>query len=85
MLWSDVRDIDGKRRDEVVEKIRHSAFTIAEKRSAQVTNFQIVNQDPPAQSGDNILKAAVSATEELGFQFKFMKSRAYHDSTFMAR
>ncbi|CAM6106835.1 unnamed protein product [Calypogeia fissa] len=84
-LEIDVRDIDGKRRDNVVTKIRQSAFTIAEKRNVQVTNFQIVNQDPPAQSGDNIVQAAVSATEELGFQYKLMKSRAYHDSLFMAR
>lgn len=81
----DVRDIDGKRRDDVVAKIRQSAMTIAERRNAQLANFQIVNQDPPALSGDNIVQAVVSATEDLGFKYKLMKSRAYHDSLFMAR
>jgi len=44
---ADVRDIDGQRRNEVVQNIIDSAKSIAGRRNVQHT-LQIVNQDPPA-------------------------------------
>lgn len=84
-LEIDVRDIDEARRDKVVAGIRASAETIAKKRNVRITNFEIVNQDPPAQSEEKIVQAAIQAAESLGLEYKLMISRAYHDSLFMAR
>lgn len=84
-LEIDIRDIDEARRDKVVAGIRASAEAIAKKRNVRITNFEIVNQDPPAQSGENIVQAARQAAESLGLEYKLMISRAYHDSLFMAR
>ncbi|KAL2613957.1 hypothetical protein R1flu_025649 [Riccia fluitans] len=84
-LEIDVRDIDGNRRDIVVEKIHHSAKEISKRRNVILGNFKVVNQDPPARSGAAIVLAATLASQELGFSHKLMISRAYHDSLFMSR
>lgn len=84
-LQIDIRDIDEKRRDKVIEGIKISAEEISQKRKVVLTNFDIVNQDPPAQSGEDIVHAAKQAAELLGLEYKLMVSRAYHDSLFMAR
>ncbi|CAI0465570.1 unnamed protein product [Linum tenue] len=84
-LEIDTRDIDEKRRNEVIEKIHQSAVAIATKRSVSLSEFRIVNQDPPALSDKSIIKAMEDATKELNLTHKSMISRAYHDSLFMAR
>ncbi|XP_019180746.1 PREDICTED: ureidoglycolate hydrolase [Ipomoea nil] len=84
-LEIDTRDIDEKRRNDVVEKIRESALSISEKRRVKVSEFKIVNQDPPALSDESIIRATESACRELNLSYKKMISRAYHDSLFMAR
>ncbi|CAM6011897.1 unnamed protein product [Sphagnum balticum] len=84
-LEIDIRDIDEKRRDKVVDEIKRSAHEIAGRRRVTLTNFEIVNQDPPAQSGDQVVGAAIEAAELLGLEYQTMVSRAYHDSSFMAR
>ncbi|PIA31473.1 hypothetical protein AQUCO_04900048v1 [Aquilegia coerulea] len=81
----DTRDIDEKRRNSVIEKIHHSAITIAKTRKVKLSEFRIVNQDPPALSDESIIKAMEDASEELNLTRKLMISRAYHDSLFMAR
>lgn len=84
-LSADTRDIDEKRRNVVIEKIHHSATSIAEKRNVKLTEFKIVNQDPPALADGSVVKAMEAATKELNLSHKLMISRAYHDSLFMAR
>ncbi|XP_024982716.1 ureidoglycolate hydrolase isoform X1 [Cynara cardunculus var. scolymus] len=81
----DTRDIDEKRRNNVIEKIHESAVEISKRRGVEVLEFKIVNQDPPACSDDSIIKAMESATQVLNLSYKKMISRAYHDSLFMAR
>ncbi|ERN01402.1 probable ureidoglycolate hydrolase isoform X1 [Amborella trichopoda] len=81
----DARDIDEKRRNIVVNKIRQSAMDIATKRGVVLSEFNVVNQDPPAQSDESIIKAMANASEQLNLNYKRMISRAYHDSLFMAR
>ncbi|KAK4478164.1 hypothetical protein RD792_017446 [Penstemon davidsonii] len=81
----DTRDIDEKRRNEVIEKIKESALRISKKRGVKLSEFKIVNQDPPALSDDEIAKATESSCKELNLSYKKMISRAYHDSLFMAR
>ncbi|KAI5649386.1 hypothetical protein M9H77_35391 [Catharanthus roseus] len=84
-LEIDTRDIDEKRRNTVIEKIHQSALSIASGRKVKLSEFRIVNQDPPAISDELIIKAAESASEVLKLSYKKMISRAYHDSLFMAR
>ncbi|OMO54766.1 Peptidase M20 [Corchorus capsularis] len=84
-LEIDTRDIDEKRRNVVIEKIHESAIAIARKRKAILSEFKIINQDPPALSEKSIIEAIEAASKELNLTHKFMISRAYHDSLFMAR
>ena len=82
---TDTRDIDESRRNIVIEKIRQSAMAISKKRGVKLSEFQIVNQDPPALSDNSVIKAMELAASELNLTYKKMISRAYHDSLFMAR
>ncbi|GFP94123.1 ureidoglycolate hydrolase [Phtheirospermum japonicum] len=84
-LEIDTRDIDEKRRNLVIKKTHQSAISISKARDVKLTEFKIVNQDPPALSEDSIIKATELACQELNLSYKKMISRAYHDSLFMAR
>ncbi|KAF3456860.1 hypothetical protein FNV43_RR01514 [Rhamnella rubrinervis] len=84
-LEIDTRDIDEERRNIIIEKIRQSASAIAKNRGVRLTEFKIVNQDPPALSDKSIIEAMEAASKELNLTHKKMISRAYHDSLFMAR
>lgn len=79
-----MRDIDGERRDSVVQNILDSAASIAEKRRVKFTT-NLINQDPPASCDKRIQSSIAKAAEQLGLSTKQMVSRAYHDSLFMAR
>lgn len=68
-----------------MEKTYQSAITIAKNRGVKVSEFKIINQDPPALSDKSIIKAMQDASQELNLSQKLMISRAYHDSLFMAR
>ncbi|KAI4317966.1 hypothetical protein L6164_025786 [Bauhinia variegata] len=81
----DTRDIDEERRNLVIEKIHQSAIGIAKTRGVKLSEFNIINQDPPALSAEPVIKAMETATRELNLTSKLMISRAYHDSLFMAR
>ncbi|XP_010481848.1 PREDICTED: ureidoglycolate hydrolase isoform X1 [Camelina sativa] len=84
-LEIDTRDIDEARRNTVIKKIQESANTIATKRKVKLSEFKIVNQDPPALSDKLVVKKMAEAATELNLSHKKMISRAYHDSLFMAR
>ncbi|KAK3257045.1 hypothetical protein CYMTET_33852, partial [Cymbomonas tetramitiformis] len=79
-----VRDIDGERRDTVVQKIIASAHAIAERRGCEVT-VEVINQDPPATCGKDVVAAVTASVEQLGLPNQVMVSRAYHDALFMAK
>ncbi|KAJ4744920.1 N-carbamyl-L-amino acid amidohydrolase [Rhynchospora pubera] len=81
----DIRDIDEKRRNGVIEKVHQSAINIAKNRGVTLSEFNIINQDPPASSDKAVIDAMEFATKQLNLSHKFMISRAYHDSLFMAR
>ncbi|KQK05414.1 hypothetical protein BRADI_2g19950v3 [Brachypodium distachyon] len=81
----DVRDIDEKRRNDVIEKVHQSAVEISKLRGVELSEFKIINQDPPALSDKSVINAMEFAAKQLGLQYKLMiSSRAYHDSLFMA-
>ncbi|XP_059447221.1 ureidoglycolate hydrolase [Corylus avellana] len=84
-LEIDTRDIDEQRRNIVIEKIQHSASKIAIDRGVRLSEFKIINQDPPALAEKTIIGAMEAASKELNLKHKLMISRAYHDSLFMAR
>ncbi|CAH2046589.1 unnamed protein product [Thlaspi arvense] len=84
-LEIDTRDIDEARRNSVIKKIQESANAIARKRKVKLSEFKIVNQDPPALSDKLVIKKMAEASTELNLSHKMMISRAYHDSLFMAR
>ncbi|KMZ73611.1 N-carbamoyl-L-amino acid hydrolase (L-carbamoylase) [Zostera marina] len=84
-LEIDTRDIDEERRNKVIEKLHESAIKIAQRRQVKLSEFKIVNQDPPALSEVSIISAMENAAMVSNLSYKFMISRAYHDSLFMSR
>jgi hydantoinase/carbamoylase family amidase len=80
----DIRDIDGARRDAVIENIRSAIDAIGARRNVG-TEVQMVNADPPAACATEILDAIERACSTEGVSHTRMVSRAYHDSLFMAR
>lgn len=84
ILEIDVRDTDLASRDATVERIRAAIGRTAAQRGVQA-DIDVLNADPPAQAGSNVVAAIQSACQELDLRCKPMVSRAYHDSLFMAR
>ena len=82
-LETDIRDIDGPRRDSVVTAIKAACAEIALKRGV-VISTEMVNADPPTTSDPAILDAMEASAIEAGRTYKRMVARAYHDSSFMA-
>lgn len=80
-----MRDIDEKRRNNVIEKVHQSAIEISKNRGVLLSEFKIINQDPPALSDKSVISAMEFAAKQLNLEYKLMISRAYHDSLFMAR
>ena len=83
MLEIDIRDIDGPRRDRVLERIQQKAKEFGQRYGAPTT-IELINSDPPATCGDEIVAAVEAAAQAAGLQCQRMISRAYHDSLFMS-
>ncbi|CAL5197377.1 unnamed protein product [Lathyrus oleraceus] len=81
----DTRDIDEERRNQVIDKIHETTIRITKTRGVKLSEFHVINQDPPAPSDEAVINAMETATKELNLTSKLMISRAYHDSLFMAR
>jgi N-carbamoyl-L-amino-acid hydrolase len=84
ILEIEVRDIDLVSRDRTVSQIYQAIDQVAQQRGLR-TQVEILNADPPAQSGEAVLEAIDSACRRLQLPCKPMVSRAYHDTLFMAR
>lgn len=69
----------------MIDKVHKTAINISQNRQVKLSEFKIINQDPPALSDKSVIDAMEFATEQLNLSHKFMISRAYHDSLFMAR
>jgi len=80
----DVRDIDGARRDIVLNRVRASCDDISRRRGVTV-QIECINADPPAQCATEIIDALSDACERRSLRYERMISRAYHDSLFMSR
>jgi ureidoglycolate amidohydrolase len=79
----DVRDVDGVRRDAVLARISRTAEEIASRRSVTLRS-ELLNADPPASCDPGAIKALETACQTHGVRYRFMISRAYHDSLFMS-
>ncbi len=83
-LEADIRDIDGSRRDGVIDKLKTACDEVAERRGVSIKT-ELVNADPPATCDPAILDALEESAKAAGKSYERMVSRAYHDSLFMAR
>jgi N-carbamoyl-L-amino-acid hydrolase len=82
-LETDIRDIDGPRRDSVITAIKVACNEIELNRGV-VINTKMVNADPPTTSDPAILAALEASAIDAGRSYKRIVARAYHDSSFMA-
>lgn len=83
-LETDIRDIDGARRDAVIDALRSACDEVSARRGVAIAT-DMVNADPPAACDPAILAALEASAAAAGRSCKRMVSRAYHDSLFMAR
>ncbi len=83
-LETDMRDIDGARRDRVLAALQAKCDEVASRRGVAIAT-ELVNADPPATCDGAILAALEESAKAAGKSYKKMVSRAYHDSLFMAR
>lgn len=83
-LECDIRDIDAARRDRVIESLRESGAEVEKRRGVRV-ELEMVNADPPAVCDAGILDALEESARTAGKKYRRMVSRAYHDSSFVAR
>jgi ureidoglycolate amidohydrolase len=83
-LETDMRDIDGARRDRVLNALFATCTDVADRRGV-IIKTELVNADPPATCAPSILTAMEASAAEAGKTYMKMVSRAYHDSLFVAR
>jgi hydantoinase/carbamoylase family amidase len=82
-LETDIRDIDGPRRDLVVDALRAACTDVSSRRGVTITT-EVVNADPPTTCDPAILAALEASATAAGRTYKRMVARAYHDSSFVA-
>jgi N-carbamoyl-L-amino-acid hydrolase len=83
-LEIDVRDTDLAARDAAVARIRQAIEQSVGKRGIRA-DVAVLNADPPATCGPQVVAAVQAACRTLQLKCRPMVSRAYHDSLFMAR
>lgn len=83
LLEIDVRDIDGPRRDRVLERITQKAQQFGDEFGVSTT-IEMINADPPATSDPTIVASIEKSCVDAKRSHQRMVSRAYHDSLFMS-
>jgi len=83
-LMLDIRDTDVARRDATMAALRADIDQIEGQRKVKVTESQI-NADTPAISDPHIVATLEAICKSQGVSHRRFVSRAYHDSTFIAR
>jgi ureidoglycolate amidohydrolase len=83
-LMLDIRDTDPARRDRTMAALHADIAGIESRRGVKVTESAI-NADIPATCDPHILATLESICAAEGIVYKTMVSRAYHDTSFMAR
>ena len=59
----------------MVEKIHQSAIKITKTRGVKLSDFRVINQDPPAISDEAVIKAVETATKELNLTSRLLHFR----------
>lgn len=80
----DIRDTDPARRERVMDVFHAEIEALEQARGVRVLE-EIVNADEPAQSDPRIVAALAAACAAEQVSTLHMVSRAYHDTSFMAR
>ena len=83
-LMLDIRDTDVARRNRVMGAIRNDIVAIGKVRGVRISE-DTINADEPAVSSPHILAVLEAVCKAEGISYLKMVSRAYHDSSFMAR
>ncbi len=83
-LSLDLRDVDRPRRERTMEAIRGAAQGIAVRRGVSIAEAMI-NADAPASADARVVRVLEASCAEEDVRFRHMVSRAYHDTSFMAR
>jgi N-carbamoyl-L-amino-acid hydrolase len=83
-LMLDIRDTDVARRDRTMAALYIDIADIQARRGVTITETKI-NADIPAVSSDHIVSTLESICQSENISYQKMVSRAYHDSTFIAR
>jgi N-carbamoyl-L-amino-acid hydrolase len=83
LITTDVRDIDGARRDRVLVALADTADEVSARRGVKITT-ELINADPPTTCDPAILAALEESAVAAGKKYKKMVARAYHDSSFVS-
>jgi N-carbamoyl-L-amino-acid hydrolase len=83
LITTDVRDIDGARRDRVLTALADAADEVSACRGVKITT-ELINADPPTTCDPAILTALEESAVAAGKKYKRMVARAYHDSSFVS-
>ena len=83
-LMLDIRDTDPERREHTMAALRADIADIESRRGVRITEERI-NADTPAISGDHIVDTLTTLCEQEQVTYRKLVSRAYHDTSFMAR
>jgi N-carbamoyl-L-amino-acid hydrolase len=83
-LQLDIRDTDPTRRESVMQSVRRDIEALAARRQVRITET-FVNADEPAHCSPHIVEVLNQVCRANGIAAKQMVSRAYHDSSFIAR
>ena len=82
-MTTDVRDIDGARRDSVLATFAAAVQEVSTRRGVKITT-ELVTADPPTTCDPAILAALEASAIAAGKSYKKMVSRAYHDSSLVS-
>jgi N-carbamoyl-L-amino-acid hydrolase len=82
-LTTDVRDIDGARRDGVLAALADAANEVSARRGVKIAT-ELINADPPTTCDPAIVAALEESAVAAGKKYKKMVARAYHDSSFVS-
>ncbi len=80
----DIRDTRLASRDGMVDRVIEKIEEVCGRRQIG-HDVTILNRDNPCQSGEEIIQTAERVTQRLGYSYKKLVSRAYHDTLFMAQ
>ena len=84
VLQLDIRDTDPARRERVMQAIRADLDELRRRRKVAIDE-QLIYADQPTLSSAHVVQILEDICTASGIRYKKMVSRAYHDSSFMAR